>query len=129
MARALAQTVRTLELVGSLRSRQALLERLAQIQRSIVRRTDLESLLDAIVDGARELIGDEVVTLRLLDEDDPTLLRLVASSGIVPETRSAPRSRRLPEGADLGAHRRAARGRGRRRSSRPDAGRRGHSAR
>ena len=37
MARALAQTVRTLELVGSLRSRQALLERLAQIQRSIVR--------------------------------------------------------------------------------------------
>ena len=36
MARALAQTVRTLELVGSLRSRQALLERLAQIQRSIV---------------------------------------------------------------------------------------------
>jgi len=102
MARALAQTVRTLELVGSLRDRQALLERLAHIQRSIVRRTDLESLLDAIVVGARELIGDEVVTLRLLDEHDPTLLRLVASAGLVNETDRA-RVRRLPEGADIGA--------------------------
>ncbi len=102
MARALAQTVRALELVASLRSRQALLERLAQIQRSIVRRTDLDSLLDAIVDGARELIGDQVVTLRLLDEDDPTLLRLVASAGLVKETDRA-RVRRIPEGADVGA--------------------------
>ena len=97
MARALAQTVRTLELVGSLRGRQELLERLAQIQRSIVHRTDLESLLDAIVVGARELIGDEVVSLRLLDEDDPTLLRLVASAGLANETDRA-RVRRLPEG-------------------------------
>ena len=75
MARALAQTVRTLELVGSLRSRQALLERLAQIQRSIVHRTDLESLLDAIVDGARELIGDEVVSLRLTRSERRTPAR------------------------------------------------------
>jgi diguanylate cyclase (GGDEF)-like protein len=102
MARALAQTVRTLELVGSLRSRQALLERLAHIQRSIVHRTDLESLLDAIVDGARELISDEVVTLRLLDEHDPTLLRLVASAGLVKET-DRTRVRRIPEGADIAA--------------------------
>jgi diguanylate cyclase (GGDEF)-like protein len=102
MARALAQTVRTLELVGSLRSRQALLERLAHIQRSIVHRTDLESLLDAIVNGARELIGDEVVTLRLLDEHDLTLLRLVAAAGLTNETDRA-RVRRIPEGADIGA--------------------------
>ena len=56
---------------SSLRSRQGLLERLAQIQRSIVQRTDLDSLLEAIVNGAGELVGDEVVTLRLLDDGDP----------------------------------------------------------
>ena len=118
MARALAQTVRTLELVGSLRSRQALLERLAQIQRSIVRRTDLESLLDAIVDGARELIGDEVVSLRLLDEDDPTLIRLVASVGHRRRRRaSAPASAGSPRAARPRRHRRAARDRGRRQRS------------
>ena len=105
MARVLAQTVRTLELVGSLRSRQELLERLAQIQRSIVQRTDLDAMLDAIVDGARELIGDEVVTLRLLDDVDPTVIRLVAAAGIAPETRAGISERRLPEGADLGAER------------------------
>jgi diguanylate cyclase (GGDEF)-like protein len=85
MARALAQTVRMLELVGSLRSRQELLERLAEIQLSIVHRTDLDALLDAIVDGAQALTGDEVVALRLLDDDDPTVTRLVAHAGVDPE--------------------------------------------
>ena len=96
MARVLAQTVRTLELVGSLRSRQELLERLAQIQRSIVQRTDLDALLEAIVDGARELIGDEVVSLRLLDDDDPT------RSGSSP-----PRARRRRAAARASGSRRA----------------------
>jgi diguanylate cyclase (GGDEF)-like protein len=81
MARALAQTVRTLELVGSLRSRQELLERLAEIQRSIVHRTDLAALLKAIVDGAQALTGDEVVALRLLDDAGSGAMRLVASAG------------------------------------------------
>ena len=76
MAQALAQTVRTLELVHSLRSRQGLLERLAQIQRSIVERTDLDSLLEAIVNGAGELVGGDVITLRLLDDG---VLRLAAA--------------------------------------------------
>lgn len=78
MARALAQSVRTLELVHSLRSRQALLERLADIQRSIVDRTDLAALLEAIVAGARELVGGDLVTLRLLEGDE---LQLVAVAG------------------------------------------------
>ncbi len=97
MAIALAQTVRTLELVASLRSRQELLERLAQIQRSIVDRTDLESLLAKIVAGAGELIGAEVVSLRLVDEDDPTTIRLSASVGISEETRQSIAVRRVGE--------------------------------
>jgi len=97
MAKALAQTVRTLELVASLRSRQELLERLAQIQRSIVDRTDLESLLAKIVAGAAELVGDEVVSLRLVDDEDPTVIRLVASTGISEETRQAAATRRVGE--------------------------------
>jgi len=99
MACALAQTVRTLQLVSSLRRRQELLERLAQIQRSIVHRTDLEALLDAIVDGAQALIGDEVVVLRLLDDSDPTMTRLVASAGLDPQTQRAVRFRGIGDGA------------------------------
>ena len=82
MAGALAQTVRMLELVSSLRGRQQLLERLAEIQRSIVHRTDLDALLQAIADGARALTGDETVALRLLDAADPTRTQLVASAGL-----------------------------------------------
>ena len=85
MAQALAQTVRTLELVHSLRARQGLLERLAQIQRSIVERTDLDSLLEAIVNGAGELVGGDVITLRLLDDG---VLRLAAACGVDDATRT-----------------------------------------
>ncbi len=93
MACALAQTLRAHELVGSLRRRQDLLERLAEIQRSIVHRTDLDALLENIVDGARALIGDEVVALRLLDEAEPAVSRLVAGVGLAPEVEEAVRTR------------------------------------
>ena len=99
MARALAQTVRMLELVASLRSRQQLLERLAEIQRSIVHRTDLDALLAAIADGAQALTGDEVVELRLLDDADPTRTQIVASAGLDAETRRRVDSARVGEDA------------------------------
>src|SRR5207253_9074679 len=57
-------------LVTSLSERQTLLERLASIQRSIVQRADLQELLEAVVEGARDLIGDEKVALWLVDLDD-----------------------------------------------------------
>ena len=69
-------------LLVSLRERQGLLERLAAIQRSIVHRTDLQELLDAVVRGARDLLGDEVVGLRLVDESCSTRTTLVAEVGI-----------------------------------------------
>jgi diguanylate cyclase (GGDEF)-like protein len=84
VAQALSQTVRSLELVQSLRNRQELLERLAHIQRSIVQRSDLEGLLNAIVTGAGELVGGDVITLRLLGEGG---LRLAAAAGVDEEVR------------------------------------------
>ena len=46
-------------LIGELRERQTLLERLTLLQRSIASRADIEEVFDAIVTGASELLGDE----------------------------------------------------------------------
>jgi diguanylate cyclase (GGDEF)-like protein len=72
-------------LLTSLRERQALLERLARIQRSISTRRPLHEVLDSIVVGAAELIGDGFTGLRLVDPDDPSMLVLAASHGLAPE--------------------------------------------
>jgi diguanylate cyclase (GGDEF)-like protein len=106
MARMLALTVRLLRVVGAERSlrelserqsadnahlveslaeRQHLLERLSKIQSSIVSRRDLTEVLDAIVAGAGDLLGDETVGLRLIDPEDPAQLLLVASAGVRPD--------------------------------------------
>ena len=69
-------------LLASLEERQALLERLARIQRSILHRAPLGDVLQSICSGAAELLGDDVVGLRLLDDVDPTHLVLVASVGV-----------------------------------------------
>jgi len=103
MARMLALTLRLLRLVAaeralrelgerqgaenarlldSLAERQRLLERLSKIQSSIVSRRELEEVLDAIVAGAKDLLGDETVGLRLIDPEDPEQLILVASAGV-----------------------------------------------
>jgi len=60
-------------LLVSLWERQRLLEQLARIQRAITRREPLAQILDAITMGARELFGDDVVGLRMLDPDDPEM--------------------------------------------------------
>ncbi len=73
-------------LVGSLRERQKLFERLSRIQSSIVSRLAIDDVLDAIVDGAAELLGDQTVSLRLIDRDDPTRMMIVATKGIDAET-------------------------------------------
>ena len=79
------QAAENAALLVELRERQALLERLASIQRSIVHRADLEELLQAVVQGARELIGDEVVTLRLIDSAEAGRTQMVAQVGLRPE--------------------------------------------
>jgi signal transduction histidine kinase len=73
---------RVLWLTLSMLDRQALLERLSKIQRSISHRAPLQEVLDAITEGARELLGVEVVGLRLIDPDDPSYALTVSSSGV-----------------------------------------------
>jgi diguanylate cyclase (GGDEF)-like protein len=68
-------------LLGALRERQVLVERLAQLQRGIVDRLPVQEVLEAAVEGACELLGDEVGVLRLTDPDDPLHTMLVASIG------------------------------------------------
>jgi diguanylate cyclase (GGDEF)-like protein len=104
MARMLAQTLRLLRVVEALAERQRLLERLSKIQNSIVSRRELQEVLEAIVAGAFELLGDETVGLRLIDQDDPDMLVMVATAGMDPEL--ARETCRSPVG--LGAGGRAA---------------------
>ena len=60
-------------LLATLQERQRLLEQLSSIQRAISRRAPLQQILDAITAGAKDLLGDEVVGLRLIDAEDPTM--------------------------------------------------------
>jgi diguanylate cyclase (GGDEF)-like protein len=87
MARVLELTVATLHTMEALRQRQRLLEQISVIQRAITRRAPLQTVLDAITGGARELLGDDVTALHLIDPDDPDMLLLVASTGLPEELR------------------------------------------
>lgn len=77
------------QLLASLQDRQALLESLFRIQRSISHRAPVQTVLDAITEGAAQLLGDELVGLRLVDRDDPGTLVLVSSVGVAPEVAEA----------------------------------------
>ena len=94
-----AQAAENAGLLSELRERQALLERLASIQRSIVHRADLDELLRAVVQGARELLGDEVVSLRLLEASDPARVEMVAQVGLTPEVEERLRHGSVNDGA------------------------------
>jgi len=100
MARVLAVSCRGIELVEELEERQSLFARLARIQRSIVQRAELQDVLEAIVGGAQELLGDEMITLRLVDPDDRGTMVMVASRGIADELLQ--RTRRVPVGSGAG---------------------------
>ena len=82
MARILGMALTMMSTVKSLRERQSLLERSAAIQRAITLRAPLPEVLDLIVEGASELLGDEVVGLRMVDPDDPTRMQTVAQKGV-----------------------------------------------
>lgn len=76
-----------------------LLERLSRIQRSISHGAPLEEVFAAIAAGAAQLLGDPVCGLRLVDEDDPTTMRLVACTGLTPEQLEQVRVGVVGEGA------------------------------
>ena len=106
MARVLAITLNSLRtlarkqvVLGQLREREQLLEKLARIQRSISHRAPLQEVLDAITLGAMELMNDDVVGLRLIDQDDPSRALLVSTNGITPDLLSKTAKTALEEGA------------------------------
>ena len=87
-------------LLASLQERQMLLERLSRIQRKISSRVPLREVLDSITSGASELLGDNVVALRLIDELDPRFMITLSSVGIGVELEG--RARRLSVGTGVG---------------------------
>jgi diguanylate cyclase (GGDEF)-like protein len=68
-------------LVEELRERHGTLERFSALQRLIVAQTPLQEVLEAIAQATRELIGDELVAIRVADRDEPSHCVLVASVG------------------------------------------------
>lgn len=86
--------------VDSLLQRQNLYEKLTRVQRSISHGAPLQEVLDAITTGASQLLGDEVVALRLIDEDDPTQCTIVSSEGVKEEL--AAKLERTPVGQGAG---------------------------
>ena len=90
-------------LLTSLRERQALLERLSRIQRSISSRQPLQDVLNTIVTGAAELLGDEVVALRLLDPADPETMVTASSLGVPEDVATRFRRISITEGGGIGA--------------------------
>ncbi len=73
-----------LELLEVVRARQSLLEILLAIQRAISRREPLQSVLDAITEGASGLLGQPGIALVLCDPSEPGSL-IVASRSHWPE--------------------------------------------
>ena len=86
--------------VDSLLQRQNLYEKLTLVQRSISHGAPLQEVLDAITSGASQLLGDEVVALRQIDDDDPTQCVIVSYKGVKAEL--AERLRRTPVGEGAG---------------------------
>ena len=87
-------------LVEELRERHGTLERFSALQRLIVAQTPLQEVLEAIAQAARELIGDELVAIRVADRDEPSHCVLVASVGSSAER--IEHDRRLPAADGLG---------------------------
>jgi PAS domain S-box-containing protein len=86
-------------LLETLQERQQLLERLSRIQRSIAHGAGRGDVLEAICQGARELLGDEVAGVRLVTPDDPSMLELVA---VIGRGADEARGERSPVGVGLG---------------------------
>ncbi|MEA2429059.1 MAG: hypothetical protein QOF37_2687, partial [Thermoleophilaceae bacterium] len=89
MARVLGLTERGLRVLENERGlreeserQKVLLERLSDIQRSIVRRSDRQQVLDTIVSSVSELTGHDVAFLRLVDPNDTGFMEIVASCGV-----------------------------------------------
>ena len=98
MSRALALHLQSAQVLAAMQERQALMERLTRIQRSINSRAPLPEVLQAIVEGAAELIGDPIVGLRHIDPTDPDYAVLSCAINVEPGSPLGKRVR-IGEGA------------------------------
>jgi diguanylate cyclase (GGDEF)-like protein len=89
---------RVLTLAVRMLRRQELLERLSRIQRSIVHRAALQDVLDGIVGGASELLGDEIAVLRLVEPHNDSQMVLAAATGVPNDLMEAVRRGPIGEG-------------------------------
>jgi diguanylate cyclase (GGDEF)-like protein len=85
MGRILELSLQMLRTMDSLRQRQRLMEHLYGIQRSISRRMPLPEVMETVVYGVKELLGDEIVGLWLRDPNEPDTLLLFSSVGLGPD--------------------------------------------
>lgn len=83
----------------TLKERQLLLERLTKIQRSVSHGAPLQEVMDAITQGAQDLLGDEIAGIRLIDPEDPSYVSLASVTGVTPEQFEALRRGPVGEGA------------------------------
>lgn len=109
-ARALTLTLRLFRALsaertmsGRLQQRQALLERLSIIQRSITRRAPLGDVLNTITSAARDLLDVEIAAVRLVDSDSPGDMLMVAQDGLPPAVAARMRRTTVGSGAGGGA--------------------------
>ncbi|HEX8856409.1 MAG TPA: EAL domain-containing protein [Thermoleophilaceae bacterium] len=100
MGRVLGLNLGMIRALESLQQRQRLLETLAGIHRMISRRAPLTDVLQAVVEGAAGLLGDSVASVRLVEQDDPSTMTIVAQTGMTDE--QLERLRRTPVGEGLG---------------------------
>jgi hypothetical protein len=84
---------------GNLQKRQELLERLSAIQRAITRRLPLADVLNAITQGAVDLLSAEVAAVRLVDPQSPNEVVMVAHQGLAPVVAEAMKRSGVGEGA------------------------------
>lgn len=89
----------TSEVLAALVERYDLLDRLSRIQRSISHRAPLQDVLDAITEGASDLLRADVGGLRLIDPDDPTTTLLRSAAGLEPALIEQLRRGAVGEGA------------------------------
>ena len=96
----LEQTADGRSTASALLERQELLERLTRVQRSIPHGAPIAEVLDAVAHGAQQLLGDGVVSLRLIDEDDPSHSVIASVCGLSDDVRAA--LHRMPVGDGAG---------------------------
>jgi diguanylate cyclase (GGDEF)-like protein len=71
MGRALSLAIGVIQTLDTERERRELLARLSRIQRSISHHAPLPDVLDAISEGARELLGEAIAGVALIDPRNP----------------------------------------------------------